>query len=131
VATRQRPLVERGVLQGYVLSSYSARRLGLATTGNAGGVHNLIVKPTAGTLADLIKDCDEAFVVGELLGQGVNTVTGDYSRGAAGFLVSRGEIVHPVSRRPPPHPGSQSYAPHCSAASADRSRRRQRARMLR
>ena len=78
------------------LSSYSARRLGLATTGNAGGVHNLLVKPTAGTLADLIKDCEEAFVVGELLGQGVNTVTGDYSRGAAGFLVERGEIVHPV-----------------------------------
>jgi len=96
VATRQRPLVEHGVLQGYVLSSYSARRLGLATTGNAGGVHNLLVKPTAGTLADLIKDCEEAFVVGELLGQGVNTVTGDYSRGAAGFLVERGEIVHPV-----------------------------------
>jgi PmbA protein len=96
VATRQRKLVDRGVLQGYVLSSYSARRLGLATTGNAGGVHNLIVKPTAGSLAELIKDCDEAFVVGELLGQGVNTVTGDYSRGAAGFWVERGEIVHPV-----------------------------------
>jgi PmbA protein len=96
VATRQRSLVEHGVLQGYVLSSYSARRLGLATTGNAGGVHNLLVKPTAGTLADLIKDCEAAFVVGELLGQGVNTVTGDYSRGAAGFLVERGEIVHPV-----------------------------------
>lgn len=96
VQTRQRRLVERGVLQGYVLSSYSARRLGLATTGNAGGVHNLLVKPTAGTLQDLIKDCAEAFVVGELLGQGVNTVTGDYSRGAAGFWVERGEIVHPV-----------------------------------
>jgi PmbA protein len=96
VATRRRSLVEGGVLQGYVLSSYSARRLGLATTGNAGGIHNLIVKPTTGTLADLIKDCDEAFVVGELLGQGVNTVTGDYSRGAAGFWVKRGEIVHPV-----------------------------------
>jgi PmbA protein len=96
VATRRRRLVEGGVLQGYVLSSYSARRLGLATTGNAGGIHNLLVKPTAGTLEDLIKDCDEAFVVGELLGQGVNTVTGDYSRGAAGFWVERGEIVHPV-----------------------------------
>ena len=96
VQTRQRRLVERGVLQGYVLSSYSARRLGLTTTGNAGGVHNLLVKPTAGTLQDLIKDCDEAFVVGELLGQGVNTVTGDYSRGAAGFWVQRGEIAHPV-----------------------------------
>jgi PmbA protein len=96
VQTRQRRIVEQGVLQGYVLSSYSARRLGLTTTGNAGGVHNLLVKPTAGTLEDLIKDCDEAFVVGELLGQGVNTVTGDYSRGAAGFWVERGEIVHPV-----------------------------------
>jgi PmbA protein len=96
VATRPRRLVADGVLQGYVLSSYSARRLGLTTTGNAGGIHNLLVKPTAGTLADLIADCDEAFVVGELLGQGVNTVTGDYSRGAAGFWVERGEIVHPV-----------------------------------
>ena len=96
VATRKRRLVSRGVLEGYVLSSYSARRLGLATTGNAGGIHNLIVKPTAGSLQDLIKDCNEAFVVGELLGQGVNTVTGDYSRGAAGFWVERGEIVHPV-----------------------------------
>lgn len=96
VATKRRRLVTQGVLQGYVLSSYSARRLGLQTTGNAGGVHNLLVKPTAGALADLIAACDEAFVVGELLGQGVNTVTGDYSRGAAGFWVSRGEIVHPV-----------------------------------
>jgi PmbA protein len=96
VATSRRRLVEHGVLQGYVLSSYSARRLELKTTGNAGGIHNLLVKPTAGTLADLVKDCNEAFVVGELLGQGVNTVTGDYSRGAAGFWVERGEIVHPV-----------------------------------
>jgi PmbA protein len=96
VATCRRRLVDRGVLQGYVLSSYSARRLGLKTTGNAGGIHNLVVKPTAGTLEDLVKDCNEAFVVGELLGQGVNTVTGDYSRGAAGFWVERGEIVHPV-----------------------------------
>jgi PmbA protein len=97
VATRPRRLVERGVLQGYVLSSYSARRLGLPTTGNAGGVHNLIVKPTAGPLAELIAGADRAFVVGELLGQGVNTVTGDYSRGAAGFWVERGAIVHAVN----------------------------------
>jgi PmbA protein len=96
VATQRRRLVSAGVLQNYVLSSYSARRLGLQTTGNAGGVHNLLVKPTAGTLADLIADCDQAFVVGELLGQGVNTVTGDYSRGAAGFWVERGEIAYPV-----------------------------------
>jgi PmbA protein len=96
VATRRRELVTGGVLQGYVLSSYSARRLGLPTTGNAGGIHNLLVRPTAGPLEDIIKDCNEGFVVGELLGQGVNIVTGDYSRGAAGFWVERGEIVHPV-----------------------------------
>jgi PmbA protein len=96
VATRRRSLVSKGVLQGLVLSSYSARRLGLPTTANAGGVHNLLVRPTAGSLAELIAGCDQAFVVGELLGQGVNIVTGDYSRGAAGFWVERGEIVHPV-----------------------------------
>ncbi len=97
VATRPRPLVKAGVLQGYVLSSYSGRRLGLQTTANAGGVHNLIVRPTAGSLEELIAAADEAFVVGELLGQGVNIVTGDYSRGAAGFWVERGKIVHPVN----------------------------------
>ncbi|HEX5421705.1 MAG TPA: metalloprotease PmbA [Gammaproteobacteria bacterium] len=97
VATRRRALVERGVLQGYVLSSYSARRLGLKTTANAGGVHNLVVQPTAGPLEELIADCQEAFVVGELLGQGVNAVTGDYSRGAAGFWVERGKIAFPVN----------------------------------
>jgi PmbA protein len=97
VATKRRELVTSGVLQGYVLSSYSARRLGLPTTGNAGGVHNLLVRPTAGSLEELIKSCDEGFVVGELLGHGVNIVTGDYSRGAAGFWVERGEIVHPVN----------------------------------
>jgi PmbA protein len=96
VATRRRRLVDAGVLKGYVLSSYSARRLGTQTTGNAGGVHNLLVKPTGGDLATLIASCEQGFVVGELLGQGVNTVTGDYSRGAAGFWVERGEIVHPV-----------------------------------
>jgi len=97
VATRRRMLVERGVLRGYLLSSYSARRLGMQTTGNAGGAHNLIVKPNAGTLEEIIAGCNEAFVVGELLGQGVNPVTGDYSRGAAGFWVERGEIVYPVN----------------------------------
>jgi PmbA protein len=96
VATSPRKLVSGGVLQGYVLSSYSARRLGLKTTGNASGVHNLIVQPNSGGLADLIRNLESGFVVGELLGQGVNIVTGDYSRGAAGFWVERGEIVHPV-----------------------------------
>ena len=97
VVTRPRQLVEDGVLRGYLLSSYSARRLGLQTTGNAGGAHNVIVKPTAEDPQARLAGYPEAFVVGELLGQGVNIVTGDYSRGAAGFLVRRGEIVHPVS----------------------------------
>jgi len=90
-------LVEGGVLKGYVLSSYSARRLSMQTTGNAGGIHNLVVKPTAGALEELIAACDEGFVVGELLGQGVNPVTGDYSRGAAGYWVERGAIAYPVN----------------------------------
>ena len=96
VAKRRRTLVEAGVLQGYVLSSYSARRLGMQTTGNAGGVRNLIVAPNGGSLEALLGECPQAFLVGELLGQGINTVTGDYSRGAAGFWVEDGEIVHAV-----------------------------------
>ena len=96
VATRRRTLVADGVLGGYVLSSYSARRLGLQTTGNAGGVRNLIVAPNGGPLEALLAECPRAFLVGELLGRGVNVVTGDYSRGAAGFWVENGEIVHPV-----------------------------------
>ncbi len=96
VATRRRTLVKEGVLQGYVLSSYSARRLGTQTTGNAGGVRNLIVAPNGGSLEALLGECPQAFLVGELLGQGVNTVTGDYSRGAAGFWVEDGVIVHAV-----------------------------------
>lgn len=96
VATRPRQLITDGVLQGYVLSSYSARRLGLETTGNAGGVHNLIVAPTVESLQALLEAHPRMFLVNELLGQGVNTVTGDYSRGAAGFLVENGEISHPV-----------------------------------
>lgn len=96
VATRRRTLVENGVLGGYVLSSYSARRLGMQTTGNAGGVRNLIVAPNGGSLEALLGECPQAFLVGELLGQGVNMVTGDYSRGAAGFWVEEGVIVHPV-----------------------------------
>lgn len=97
VETRRRMLVEGGVLEGYVLSSYSARRLGEKTTGNAGGVHNLVVEPTAQAPDELLAGAGEVFMVGELLGQGVNTVTGDYSRGAAGFLVKDGEILHPVN----------------------------------
>jgi PmbA protein len=97
VAIRSRKLVERGVLQGYLLSSYSARRLGMQSTGNAGGAHNLVVTPTAGGLDELVADCATGFVVGELLGQGVNPVTGDYSRGAAGYWVENGKIAYPVN----------------------------------
>jgi PmbA protein len=77
VATARRPLVASGELMGYVLSAYSARRLGLQTTANAGGIHNLVVAPTAGSAEQLLAELDEVFVVCELLGQGVNTVTGD------------------------------------------------------
>ncbi|MGB5624050.1 MAG: metalloprotease PmbA [Gammaproteobacteria bacterium] len=97
VATRDRVLVDDGKLESYVLSSYSARRLGLKSTGNAGGIHNLIVGPGQGTLKELMAEMGSGFLVNELIGQGVNTVTGDYSRGAAGFWVENGEIQFPVS----------------------------------
>jgi PmbA protein len=96
VATRDRALVRDGVLQGYVLSSYSARRLGLQTTGNAGGVHNLLVGAGSEDLDGLIRQMNRGLVVTDLMGQGVNGVTGDYSRGASGFWVEGGEIAHPV-----------------------------------
>lgn len=96
VATRERALVRDGELTGYVLSSYSARRLGLTSTGNAGGVHNLTIQPGEKSQSQLISEMDTGFVATELIGQGVNIVTGDYSRGAAGFWVEKGEISHPV-----------------------------------
>ena len=96
VATQARALVEGGVLNGWFLSSYSARKLGLETTGNAGGNHNLIVKPGGLDFAGLVKRMGRGLVVTELMGQGVNTVTGDYSRGAAGYWVEDGEIRFPV-----------------------------------
>lgn len=96
VATHDRTLVSDGVLQGYVLSSYSARRLGLQTTGNAGGIHNLLVTTGSEDLEGLIRQMGRGFVVTELMGHGINGVTGDYSRGASGFWVEGGEIEHPV-----------------------------------
>lgn len=96
VATRDRELVDGGVLEGYVLSTYSARKLGLKTTGNAGGVHNLIVKPGADDFEAMLRRMGRGLVVTELMGQGINGVTGDYSRGAAGFWVENGAIAHPV-----------------------------------
>jgi PmbA protein len=98
VATQDRALVAAGVLTGYILSSYSARKLGLQTTGNAGGTHNLIVAPTQEGGLDAMLSClGSGLLLTELMGQGVNTVTGDYSRGAAGFWVENGEIQHPVA----------------------------------
>jgi len=97
VATRESPLVSAGVLGRYVLDAYSARKLGLETTGNAGGVHNLEVEGGEGSLAELLARMGRGLLVTELMGQGVNLVTGDYSRGAAGFWVEDGAIVHPVN----------------------------------
>jgi PmbA protein len=96
VKTQRRTIVENGVLQGYFLGTYSARKLGMRTTGNAGGTHNLIVQPGDLDFAGLLKKMQRGLLVTELLGSGVNAVTGDYSRGAAGFWVEHGEIQYPV-----------------------------------
>lgn len=96
VATRDREVVTDGVLQGYFLSAYTARKLGLQTTGNAGGCHNLIVRPGEEDFVGLLRKMRRGLLVTELLGQGINYVNGDYSRGAAGFWVENGEIVHAV-----------------------------------
>jgi len=96
VRTRRRTIVASGVLNGYFLSSYSARKLGMQTTGNAGGAHNLLVRPGTQDFAGLLREMGRGLIVTELLGHGVNPVTGDYSRGAVGFWVEQGEIRHPV-----------------------------------
>ena len=96
VATRERALVAAGVLRSYVLSAYTARRLGLANTGNAGGVFNLDVAPGDESFEALVAGMGRGLVVTELMGQGVNLVNGDYSRGAAGFWVENGERAYPV-----------------------------------
>ena len=96
VATTDSQLVADGVLQRYVLGSYSARMLGLSSTGNAGGVHNLQVSANAEGLLQMAAQMDRGLLVTELMGQGVNGVTGDYSRGAAGFWVENGQISHAV-----------------------------------
>ncbi len=104
VATHERDFVKEGVLQGYVLDSYSACKLGMQTTGNAGGVHNLTIAPGGKVPADsgelslarLLKQMDRGLLVTELMGHGVRLITGDYSRGAAGFWVEKGEIQFPV-----------------------------------
>jgi len=96
VATNDREVVSDGVLQGYFLGTYSARKLGIPTTGNAGGCHNLIVRPAGRDFEGMLKLMDRGLLVTEVLGQGVNYVTGDYSRGAAGYWVEGGRIQYPV-----------------------------------
>lgn len=96
VGTADRDIVVDGVLQSYILSSYSARRLKLETTGNAGGAHNLVVPGNREGLAEILAEMGSGLLLLELIGQGVNGVTGDYSRGAAGFWVENGEPAYPV-----------------------------------
>ena len=96
VATKKRTLINEGILEDYVLSGYSARKLGLQTTGNAGGVHNLIVKPNKKNLDDIIVEMNKGLLITDMIGFGVNQITGDYSRGASGFWIENGEIAYPV-----------------------------------
>jgi PmbA protein len=101
VQVQRRAIVEHGILRGYFLGTYSARKLGMRSTGNSGGSHNLILKPSSAQsgeldFAALLRQMGRGLLVTELLGQGVNHVTGDYSRGAAGFWVENGEIQYPV-----------------------------------
>ncbi|MGH8659376.1 MAG: metalloprotease PmbA [Gammaproteobacteria bacterium] len=96
VATQARDIVREGLLRSYVLSGYSARKLGMQTTGNAGGVRNLSIEPGGSDLEELARQMDQGFLVTELMGFGVNSVTGDYSRGASGYWVEHGEIQFPI-----------------------------------
>jgi len=96
VALKAAPLVADGVIQNYLLDSYAARKLGLVTTGHAGGVHNLSLADTGKSFQECLSGMHKGFLVTELMGHGVNTVTGDYSRGAAGFWVENGKIGHAI-----------------------------------
>ncbi len=96
VATRQRSIVKDGVVEGYFLGTYSARKLGMQSTGSAGGNHNLVAKPGTLDFRAMLKELGRGLLVTELLGQGINLITGDYSRGAAGYWVENGEIQYPV-----------------------------------
>ncbi len=97
VRTQEREIVKDGILQTYLLTSYSGRKMGMQSTGHAGGIHNWRIEGQGKDFAGLLKQMDRGLVVTELMGQGVSTVTGDYSRGAAGFWVENGEIQYPVS----------------------------------
>ncbi len=96
VATRDAEIVDRGIATTYLLDSYAARKLKLKSNGHAGGVHNLIVKPGEFDYPSLVRHMQTGLVITELMGQGVNPVTGDYSRGAAGFWTENGELAYPV-----------------------------------
>ena len=96
VATREKAIISKGVLQTYLLSAYSARKLGMEPTANAGGVHNLVVEPTGPGLEDLLKQMGSGLFITDMIGFGVNQVTGDYSRGASGFWVEDGICQYPV-----------------------------------
>lgn len=96
VALKQRVIISEGILKGYALNSYSARKLGMQTTGNAGGVHNLTLVPGDKTFDELLKLMGSGLLVTDVMGQGVNIVTGDYSRGVSGFWVENGVIQYPV-----------------------------------
>jgi len=96
VATQERAIVRDGVLEGYFLGTYAARKLGMQSTGSAGGHHNLVVKTGKLDFRAMLREMKRGLLVTELLGQGVNLVTGDYSRGAAGYWVEDGEIAYPV-----------------------------------
>lgn len=96
VATRQNIFVDKGVLQTYSLDSYAARKLGMKTTGDCGGLHNVVIQPGSKGLSELIKSMHKGLLVTELMGHGVNMVTGDYSRGMSGFWIENGEIQYPV-----------------------------------
>ncbi len=96
MATRRKQLIRDGVLESYVLSAYSSRKLGLPPTGNAGGVHNLMVQVSEQDLEALIRQMDTGLLITDMIGFGVNQITGDYSRGASGFWIERGELQYPV-----------------------------------
>ncbi|WP_318514112.1 metalloprotease PmbA [Photobacterium leiognathi] len=97
LATYDREIIQDGVLQTYLLTSYAARKMNMQPTGHAGGIHNWMVKSTGESFEQMLKKMDRGLLVTELMGQGVNIVTGDYSRGAAGFWVENGQIQFPVS----------------------------------
>ncbi len=97
VRTEARDIIKDGVLQTWLMTSYSARKLGLTSTGHAGGIHNWRIAGQGHSFNDLLKQMGTGLVVTELMGQGVSAITGDYSRGAAGFWVENGEIQYPVS----------------------------------